>query len=213
MIKIIPLTFLFVIVIHTSGICQTDPFTGSENIIKKSYAYENFSKISLLDIDGATEVEIGDSFKIEINIREKYLPILFVSENNNELQIKFNYTRENNKYISDPRISIKITCPKLEDLYKQGNSSVSINLKNQSKFFLYNEGNGSATLNGIVNELSIKNDGNGKTDAGGLFAKIVTVDAYGNGNVIINASRKATGKRNGNGIIVQKGKAIIENNP
>ncbi len=209
MINKIKLMLLLVISITTKSICQTNPFTDSEKIIKKSYNYISFDKISLLDIDGSTEIEIGDSFKIEIQIREKYLPILLVSENNKELEIKFNYTKENNKYISDPRIRIKITCPKLETLYKQGNSSVDVNLGNQNKFFMYNEGNGSASLKGIVKDLSIKNEGNGKTDADKLLAENVNVASYGNGDVLINGNLNATGKRYGNGKIIQKGNAIL----
>lgn len=195
--------------ITTASLGQSDPFTGSEKSTKKLYNFSNFSKISLLDIDGNTEIEVGDSFKIEINMREKYLPILFVTETNNELQIKFNYTRENNKYIFDPRIRIKITCPKLTEVNKQGNSSVGIRLQNQSFFFLSNEGNGSATIKGKVEDLILKNGGNGKTDAGFLIAKNVQVESFGNGNVFINAREKAKGKRSGNGLILQKGKAIL----
>jgi hypothetical protein len=200
---------LFLVIITTKSVCQTNPFTESEKIISKSYNYINFDKISLLDIDGSTEIEVGDSFKIEIKIREKYLPILLVSENNNELKIKFNYTKENNKYISDPRIKIKITCPKLETVYKQGNSAVEVILGNQNKFFMYNEGNGSATLKGIVKDLSIKNEGNGKTDAARLLAENVNVASYGNGDVLINGNLNATGKRYGNGKIIQKGNATL----
>lgn len=189
---------------------QTDPFTGSEKIIKKNFNFHNFSSISLIDIDGSTEIVVGDSFKIELKIREKYLPILFVTESDNKLEIKFNYTRENNKYIADPRISIKITCPKLDDLYKQGNSSVSVNVKKQVTFNMFNEGNGNASLKGAVNVLNIKNDGNGKLDAGKLIAENIKVDSFGNGDVIINASGRAIGKRNGNGLIIQKGKAMLK---
>ena len=209
MINKIKLMLFLAISITTKSVGQTNPFTESEKIISKSYNYINFDKISLLDIDGSTEIEVGDSFKIEIKIREKYLPIFLVSENNNELEIKFNYTKENNKYISDPRIRIKITCPKLETLYKQGNSSVDVILRNQNKFFMYNEGNGSATLKGIVKDLSIKNEGNGKTDADRLLAENVNVASYGNGDVFINGNLNVTGKRYGNGKIIQKGNATL----
>lgn len=207
--KQINLFLVLFLVITTASLGQTDPFTESKKSTKKVYDFSDFSKISLLDIDGKTEIKTGDSFKIEINMREKYLPILFVTEKNDELQIKFNYTRENNKYIFDPRIRIKITCPNLQEVYKQGNSTVRIHLKNQSKFTLFNEGNGSATLRGKVEELILKNEGNGKTDAGFLIAKNVQVESFGNGNVLIHAREKASGKRNGNGLILQKGKAIL----
>lgn len=210
--KKIQLLLILLLGITTVSLGQADPFTGSEKISKKQYDFTHFSKISLLDIDGETEITTGDSFKIEIKMREKYLPILFVTENNNELQIKFNYTRENNKYIFDPRIQIKITCPSLTEVYKQGNSSVRLHVKNQSTFFLSNEGNGSATLRGKLEDLKIKNEGNGKTDARKLVAKNVQVESYGNGNVLIQATENALGKRNGNGLIIQEGKAPLKLN-
>jgi hypothetical protein len=210
--KKIQLLLILLIGITKVSLGQSDPFTGSEKIVKNLFDFSHFSKISLLDIDGETEIETGDSFKIEIKMREKYLPILFVTENNNELQIKFNYTRENNKYIFDPRIRIKITCPSLTEVYKQGNSSVRLHVKNQSTFFLSNEGNGSATLRGKLEDLKIKNEGNGKTDARKLVAKNVQVESYGNGNVLIQATENASGKRNGNGVIIQEGKAPLKLN-
>ncbi len=209
MINKIKLMLFLVAIITTKSVCQTNPFNESEKIIKTEYNYKNFDKISLLDIDGSTEIVVGDSFKIEIKIREKYLPILLVNENNNELQIKFNYTKENNKYISDPRIRIKITCPKLETLYKQGNSSVALNLGNLNTFFMHNEGNGSTILKGSVKELNIKNDGNGKTDADRVDAENINVESYGNGDVLINGNLNAIGKRYGNGKIIQKGNATL----
>jgi hypothetical protein len=210
--KQINLFLVLFLAITTASLGQSDPFTRSEKSTKKVYDFTHFSKISLIEIDGSTEIETGDSFKIEIKMREKYLPILFVTEKNDELQIKFNYTRENNKYIFDPRIRIKITCPNLQEVYKQGNSTVRIHLKNQSRFILFNEGNGSATLSGKVEELILKNGGNGKTDAGFLIAKNVQVESFGNGNILINAREKAKGKRNGNGMILQKGEAVLKLN-
>jgi hypothetical protein len=204
------ISFLFIILINTMGLAQADPFTGSDSIIKKYYGFKNFSKVSLVDIDGKMEVEVGDSFAIELSIREKYLPILFVYENNEQLEMKFNYTKDNNKYISDPQIFIKITCPNLEELSKIGNGSVSVKLKSQRSFSLYNEGNGSARLTGKVNALSIINNGNGETDAKRLEAENVKVNSLGNGNVTINATKNANGKRNGNGLIIQKGNAPLK---
>jgi hypothetical protein len=57
--------------------------------------------------------------------------------------------------------------------------------------------------------LSIKNEGNGKTDANRLLAENVNVESYGNGDVLINGNFNATGKRFGNGKIIQKGNATL----
>jgi hypothetical protein len=204
--------FLFIFLIHTIGFSQTDPFSDSNKVVKKYYDYKNFSKVSLIEIDGEIEIEVGagESFKIELSIREKYLPILLVNENNKHLELKFNYTKDNNKYITDPQIKIKISCPNLEEVIKFGNGSVRVNLENQNLFSIYNEGNGNAKLKGKVNELSIVNTGNGATDAKRVDAEYVKVRSSGNGNVIIHATKNATGNRSGNGQIIQKGNAILK---
>jgi Putative auto-transporter adhesin, head GIN domain len=189
---------------------QSDPFTGSEKIVEKKYDFSNFDKISILDLDGVTEIKVGKPFSIETSIKEKYLPILEVKENNRELTIVFKYTKDNNKYIQDPNIKVKISCPNLDSLYKRGNSGILVSGANQSTFFMSNEGNGSATLKGLVKQLSLKNDGNGKINAKNLVADTVFVESFGNGDVIINAKNRVDGERNGNGKIIQNGKAVMK---
>lgn len=189
---------------------QGDPFSGSSRIIKKKLDLRDFNKISLLDLDGKTKVVVGDSFKVEIQIREKYLPILLISQNKEKLEFRLNYTSENNKYIEDPKINILITCPELVELNKKGNSSVSVKLKVQNEFYISNEGNGNAELKGIVENLKIKNDGNGSFLGSRTLSKNLTVESYGNGNVVVNSWGSAKGIRHGNGKIIQRGKAILD---
>jgi Putative auto-transporter adhesin, head GIN domain len=188
---------------------QSDPFTGSEKIVKKKYDFSNFDKISIMDIDGVTEIEVGKPFSIETSIREKYLPIFEVNESNRVLTVVFTYTKNNNKYINDPKIKVKISCPSLDSLWKMGNNSISVSVDNQSKFFMSNEGNGSATLKGLVKQLSLKNDGNGQINAKNLSADTVFVKSFGNGNVIVNSKNKVEFERNGNGQIIRIGRGLL----
>ncbi len=188
---------------------QQNPFVGSEKMVSQNYDFTNFDKISILDLDGVTEIEVGKPFSVETKIKDKYTSILEVTEMNGELTIVFKYTKDNNKYIENPNIKVKITCPSLANLYKRGNSNVSVSISNKSAFTVINEGNGSAILKGFVKQLSLKNDGNGRIDAKKLLADTVFVNSFGNGDIIVNAKDELKGERNGNGKIIQNGKAVM----
>lgn len=189
---------------------QNNPFTGSDKVVTRQYNFSNFDSISILDLDGVTEIETGKPFSVQISIKDKYTPILEVKENGKQLTIIFKYTKDNNKYISNPDIKVKITCPDLASLYKRGNSGIIVSIPNQPSFSMVNEGNGSATLKGLVGQLILKNDGNGKINASDLPADIVMVTSFGNGDILVNAKNKLDAERNGNGIIIQKGNAALK---
>jgi hypothetical protein len=203
------LTF-FLLILNLFPVSAQDPFMGSEKIITRTYAFSDFSRISLFDLDGSTEIETGKTYSVTVSIREKYSSILTVNQFDGMLTIAFNYTKDNNKYINDPQIRVKITCPGLDSLFKSGNSGVAVNLFPQDFFFLSNEGNGPAAACGKVNELRLINEGNGTLNAEGMLAKTVYATLTGNGNIYIHAQERAEVQRNGNGRIVQMGEAVLE---
>lgn len=189
--------------------CQTDPFTGSENIKTQNYEFSNFDKISILDLDGITEIEVGKPFSVQTSIKGKYSKILELKENGRELVVIFKYTKDNNKYIKKPNITVKISCPSLDSLYKRGNSEIFVSIYSQKSLSMTNEGNGSATLKGVVQQINLKNDGNGKLDAKYLSSDTAQVKSFGNGDIVVNAKNKLDGERNGNGRIIQTGNAKL----
>jgi Putative auto-transporter adhesin, head GIN domain len=199
---------LFVFVAHLSANGQKDPFTGSDKMVTQTYNFSNFDKISIIDLDGVTEVEVGKPFSVQTEIRDKYSPILEVKELNGELTVVFKYTKDNNKYINNPAIKVKIACPTLASLSKTGNSNIRAVVPHQASFTMTNEGNGSAVLRGEVERLNLKNDGNGRIDAQHLVVKTASVQSYGNGDVIVNATERLDAFRNGNGKVVQKAEAM-----
>lgn len=200
------LIFIFTL-LSSSVKCQTNPFTGSEKIKLQKYDYSNFDKISILDLDGITEIEVGKPFSVQTSIKDKYSQILEVKQNGRELVVVFRYTKDNNKYIKAPNIKVKISCPSLDSLYKRGNSEILVLMSSQKSVCVTNEGNGSATLKGFVERLSLKNDGNGELNARYLSADSVFVKSFGNGDIIVNAKNGLRAERNGNGQIKQTGNA------
>jgi Putative auto-transporter adhesin, head GIN domain len=203
--------FVFILCVFTTRLSvngQQDPFTGSDKMVTQTYNFSNFDKISIIDLDGVTEVEVGKPFAVQTEIRDKYRSILEVKEVNGSLIVVFKYTKDNNKYIHDPAIKVKISCPNLASLYKQGNSSISAIVPHQASFTMSNEGNGSAIIRGEVDQLNLKNEGNGHLDAQNLVANTVSVLSSGNGNVQVNATGRLEAFRNGNGKVIQKAETI-----
>jgi Putative auto-transporter adhesin, head GIN domain len=202
-------TALLLASIGLEAAAQSDPFTGSNKIVTKKYDYTGFQKITFLELDGEIEVEVGKPYAVEASIKDKYTPIFEVEQKGEELVFRFIYTKDNNKYINNPEIKVKISCPSLAEITHVGNSKIYVSLANQATFNLTNSGNGSATLAGQVQQLTLASDGNGQVNAADLSCDTAKAQAAGNGSVTINATRKAKAKRLGNGAIVQKGPAPL----
>ena len=195
----------------TTSFAQSNPFTGSEKPVTKTYSNTGFTKIKLLDVDGAVEIETGKPFSIAVEMKEKYFIIFDVIQKSEELTLKFNYTKDNNKYITNPQIKVKITCPSLVDLFKQGNGTIALFLKSESDFSFVNDGNGAAVVKGTAQKVRLQCTGNGGINAQELLVSNAFVEINGNGGVSINASETLSVHRTGNGKLVQKGKAAPEN--
>lgn len=185
---------------------------GSGKIITKTYDYKNFNQLSLQDLDGKIEIEIGKDFNISVAIDDNLLPILTFEENNSgkELKIFFKNTLKNRKYIEDSNLKIKITMPKIIKVNHEGNSSLLLSNITGTAFKIDNSGNGSAKISGSIDTLEIINTGNGNTIAKELAAKNAKILSSGNGSVSVNVSENLTAKATGNSSIVNYGKAKFD---
>ena len=187
---------------------------GSGKTITKSYDYQNFDKIDFDDLDGKLEVEIGKPFSIAVTIDDNLLPLLSFDENQSDqsLSIFFKGNNNNKMYIEDTNVKIKITMPSATEIHHAGNSSLNVTNIDGSTFKLDNADNASTTLSGAIDQLEIKNHGNGIVNATKLIAEKATIKSSGNGNVTANVSDTITGKAVGNGSIYNKGKAKFDAN-
>ena len=185
---------------------------GSGKIITKNYDYKNFSQLSLQDLDGKIEVQIGKEFNISVAVDDNLLPLLSFEENNseNELKIFFNNNINNMKYIEECHLKIIITMPKITKIKQRGNSSLIISNLKESNLKIENSGNGTAKFLGSVENLEILNKGNGSTLAKELTTKNAKIICSGNGNVYVNISAELTGKATGNSNIINYGIAKFD---
>ena len=118
---------------------------------------------------------------------------------------------KNNKlYVEDTRIKVKITMPEASVIRHRGNSSLSVTGIIGRYFRLENEGNGNAVLQGMIDDLDIKKNGNGEVKAQKLVAKMAKVKSYGNGNVQVNTQISLTAHGSGNNSVMQFGPGKID---
>ncbi|MEC4004198.1 DUF2807 domain-containing protein [Flavobacterium sp. SUN052] len=200
---------IFAIALTLASIFANAQLKGSGKTVTKSYEFKNFDKLSFQDLDGKIEVEIGKEFSISITIDDNLVPLLSFEETSseNELKIFFKNNTNNNKYIEDTNVKIKITMPKILEIKHSGNSSLIVKNLYGTNFKLENSGNGTATIFGSIDKLEVINKGNGNTKAKELIAKTAIIKCSGNGNVYTNTSDELTAKASGNSSIVNYGKA------
>ncbi|NBB23342.1 hypothetical protein GVN20_28585 [Runella sp. CRIBMP] len=191
---------------------QRGPLRGTGKVVQKSYNIRDFDKINLEDLDGKIEVEIGKTFSIKIEIDENLESLLHVGKDEKEgvLTIGLQGNASNKLYVEGTRIKVKVTMPEASVIQHRGNSNLHVTGIIGRYFRLENSGNGNAILQGNIDELDIKKDGNGDVNALNLIAKTAKVKSYGNGKVDVHAQISLTAHGSGNGNVGQFGPGKVE---
>jgi hypothetical protein len=177
----------------------------------KTISLNNYSKISLLNLDGNIKIELGKPFSILLN-SNKNVETIKTEVIDGTLNISIN--KEDNNYNSINKVNIIITMPQITALTNNSNANVNIENLNSKYLAIKNYSNGNVQLNGqIVNLLEIENYGNGNTNAKSIEAKIASVKKTGNGDVNITCNSNFSVTAHGNGDVINFGKGqatIIE---
>lgn len=204
--------FLTIVLILTSF--ANAQLKGSGKTVTKSYAYKNFDKISFQDLDGKIEVEIGKPWSITVIIDDNLESLLSFSENvsDKELRIQFKGNKNNQMYVEDTNLRIRITMPEASLIKNLGNSDLLVKNIMGRYFKLENTGNGDTKISGMVDVLDIAKTGNGDVNAENLVTTSADLKSIGNGNLTVNVSQKLTAKLIGNGDIINNGKATFDSN-
>jgi hypothetical protein len=190
---------------------QKRPLQGSGKIIKHTYDFKDFDKISFQDLDGKIEVEVGKPFLISVEIDDNLDKLLEVNASDGKLTLALKGNRSNVLYIEETNIRIKVSLPEISVLQHSGNSSLAVNGISGRYFRLESHGNGSVTLKGEVDKLDINKGGNCYINAKDLFAKYAKVKTWiSNGDVKVNVSVSLTANGSGNGNIYKIGAGRIE---
>jgi len=208
--KIKKMTKLIITILLTFvSIYANAQLRGSGKTITKTYDYKNFEKLSIQDLDGKIEVEVGKEFSISVTIDDNLFSLLRLEENvsKNELKLFFKNNANNKRYIENTNIQIKITLPKLLELHHSGNSNLIVSKLSGNNFKLENSGNGTTKIFGVIDALEITNKGNGNTHAEALISKNATINCTGNGNVYVNVTHQLKAIARGNCTVFNRGKA------
>jgi hypothetical protein len=205
-------TMALVVMSISSTFAQKGPILGSGKVVQRSFTNTNFDKLSISDFDGTIEVSVGKPWSVEVSIDDNLAEQLEVSQNKEEgiLSLRLKNNKNGRLYLEDTNIKIKISMPEVSVINHSGNTNLKV-LGILGRYFrLENMGNGSAQLQGTVDELDITKNGNGSIKASTLLAKTAKVKSVGNGSVQVNASLKLQANGTGNGSVVQFGAGPID---
>ena len=185
---------------------------GSGKIVTKTFDYKNFDKVYFEDLDGKIEVEIGKPWSVLITIDDNLESLLHLSENvsENELKIQFKGNKDNQMYVENTNLKIKITMPEASVIKNSGNSNLNVQNISGRYFKLENTGNGDSNVSGTIDILDIIKIGNGNVDASNLNVKKAELKSTGNGDLTVNVSETLSARLTGNGDIINKGKANFD---
>lgn len=203
---------IIVIVLALTSTFANAQLKGSGKTVTKNYDYKNFDKLSFEGFNDDIQIEIGNTFKIEITSKEEY-----------ETNIQFKYNKEEGELILkvEPKTGkelydetdaykIKIILPEISVIKNFGNSDVAINGIVGRYFRAESNSNGSVICQGAIDFLDIDKIGDGNVDAKNLIAKKAKIRNYGNGDVAVNVSEELTAKATGNGRTINYGKARFD---
>lgn len=207
-------TMLMTIAMLLATFASSAQLKGSGKIIFKTYDFKNFDKVYFENLNGKLEVEIGKPFSISVTIDDNLVDIFSITENSSEYELTlcFKDNQNNNKYIENTCLKVKITMPEASVIKNIGNSNLTIKNIVGRYFKIENTGNGDTSINGTTDSLDIIKTGNGNIDSEKLMAKKAMVKSTGNGDVTVNISEELTAQLNGNGDIKNIGKAKFDNN-
>ncbi len=206
------ITTLFLLLSFSYVSAQKCALLGSGKTVTRSYDFKDFENISFEDFDGIIEVEVGKPYSIIIQIDDNLASKLQVTRDDADqtltILLKDNYNGR--LYLENTHIKIKVSLPSVTHIFHRGNTEISVKGINARYFRYENNGNGSAILQGEVENLDIKKSGNGEVRCGNLISKVAKVKSYGNGNVIINAQISLSGIGAGNCSVIQTGAGSID---
>ena len=199
-------------VFYNISLAQKGPLRGTGKLISRTFDFKDFDKVSFEDFDGTIEVEIGKPFSIKVDIDENLEPRLGVKKYNKEglLSIRLAGNYSGKLYLEDTHIKIKVTMPEASLIQHRGNTNVHITGVLGRYFRLDNDGNGNVLLQGSIDELDIKKNGNGNVNAQKLIAKTAKVKSYGNGNISVNSQISLVAHGTGNNSVIQFGQGKID---
>lgn len=185
--------------------------TKAQNDLK-TYDFKDFHKVQIENINGEVEIEIGNSYSINVSGKDNAEEQIQITKPEDKLLVKLD-----SKFVTDWKnrkvVKVKIVMPEFSKLFNFSNADVSVKNFEGRYFGIENKGNGNVTVAGsVVDYIEINNNGNGNLETKNIISKKANISKSGNGDVNIRTDKDFNVEMAGNGDIVNygKGKAIIK---
>jgi hypothetical protein len=164
------------------------------------------SEFQSVEVGGATrlELEIGSPAKLEVEGRDPFLENLVTEVRGGTLHIE---SRRHDWLAlgTMPRITVRITTPKLNELKLQGGNDVDLRGFNGGATQIRIQGAANLDASGRLDELKVFMAGAGHADFSQLSASSVNVTVAGVGSVFVHPQDKLDATMNGVGAIFYSG--------
>lgn len=188
-----------------SAQAQREPLRGSGRIVERSYELRDYDKISLRNLNGVVEVQVGAPFGISLQADDNLIGLLELSAREGVLLV-INKTNERNRlYIEDTHIRIRISLPEISVLQQEGNNDLVVKGLTGRYFRLEQGGNGDARLSGTIDQFDIRKTGNGNLQADQLTARQIAIEKAGNGDIVFYTNAGFSATSSGNGDLINRG--------
>jgi Putative auto-transporter adhesin, head GIN domain len=178
------------------GLCAQTKYTsanelrGSGKLVTLSPAVGKFDGIEIKQFPATVTVEVGGSEStLTLTIDDNLGSFVKTETKNGTLLLTFRDTDKEGFWVSKANITVKIKTPSLTRLSHSSNSDVSVSGLTGEQFALANDGNGTVTLTGKVNNFELASAANGTVMAESLLVKQANVATQANASIRINAQQ------------------------
>ncbi len=175
---------------------------GSDRIVHEQKALKPFETLSIEYVYGDINVDVGEGGdSLDIQLDDNLRQLLCVEEKDGALKLSFRMPGGTPVWTVEASVMIRIKTRALKAFSNKTNGKIKIKGVSGSYFSLVNEANGTVSVTGKVDQLTVVNAANGLVQAEDLVADEASVVTQANGTVRLNA-RKVRTVNSGRGTVI-----------
>jgi hypothetical protein len=180
-----------------AGLAIAAIFASAANAEEKSYAFSDFTQISVsAGIDA--EVKVGGDYSIVAESSSNGLERLEVKVRDGELSLG---RKSSFRWKRGDQVRVRVSLPSLDGLEVSSGASIDAVGVDAGSFSIDASSGGNLDVTGTCNDLNVDVSSGGNIDARGLECRNAVADASSGGNADIYASESVSGDASSGGDI------------